>query len=296
MEEKLLEFEKHRAQVCKKANIFLAIGLILSILGIVLLVIFTHPIFLILDIVGVIFIIVNGSMKSKLSIEFKDKFIIDLVKEVYPDSIYNPKSGIPLPQLMEPGLFMRPDRYHTEDYLQASYDGVPFEMCDFEFKERRVSTDGKGHTTTTYVTYAKGRFMIFDFKREFTQILKVVENTYLGVTARGLEKVETESVDFNKKFKTYSSDPLTAFYVLTPQIQLKLLELESKFKGSIYFAYMNGKMYVAIADGISILNINASKKISMNTYKMLESQLILPASIINELGLSDAKYTDGESI
>ena len=97
-------------------------------------------------------------------------------------------------------------------------------------------------------------------------------------------------------YKTYTSDPLTAFYVLTPQIQLKLLELETKFKGSIFFAYMDGKLSVAITDGISILDINASKKVSLETLKILESQLILPASIINELGLSDSKFQTGDAI
>ena len=89
---------------------------------------------------------------------------------------------------------------------------------------------------------------------------------------------------------------MTAFYVLTPQIQLKLLELESKFKGSIFFGYMKGKLFVAITDGVSILDINASKKISENTMAILESQLILPASIINELGLSSDKFSSGDAI
>ena len=70
--------------------------------------------------------------------------------------------------------------------------------------------------------------------------------------------------------------------MLTPQIQLKLLELESKFKGSIYFAFMRGKLYVAITDGVSILDIDASKKISEKTIEILESQLLLPVAIINE--------------
>ena len=89
---------------------------------------------------------------------------------------------------------------------------------------------------------------------------------------------------------------MTAFYVLTPQIQLKLLELESKFKGSIYFAFMHGKLYVAITDGISILDIDASKKISEKTMEVLESQLLLPVAIINELGLSKEKYSTGDAI
>ena len=85
--------------------------------------------------------------------------------------------------------------------------------------------------------------MVFDFKREFNQVVKVLETRGLGANVRGLEKIDTESINFNEKFDTYTSDSLTAFYVLTPQIQEKLLELETKFKGSIFFAFMNGKFY-----------------------------------------------------
>lgn len=296
MEEKIKEFEEYRSSVCKKANTYLLIGIILTVLGIALVFMLEEIMGFLPVIAGVVFFVINASMKAKLSKEFKEKFVVDLVKEIYPDSKYYPNAGIDYNSLMEPGFFHRPDRHYLEDYISAAYDGVPFEMCDFTFQERHTTTDSKGHTTTTYETYAKGRFMIFDFKREFNQVLKVVENAYLGLNTRGLEKIETESVDFNKKFKTYTSDPLTAFYVLTPQIQLKLLELETKFKGSIFFSYMNGKLYVAIADGVSILDINASKKVSLDTLKILESQLILPASIINELGLSDSKFATGEAI
>ena len=294
MKERLEAFESYRQQICKKANIYLIIGVILCILGVALMTMLDY--FIILLIIGFVLICINSSMKSKLSKQFKNEFIISYVKEIYPDSVYNPRSGIPVDRILEPGFLKRPDRWHSEDYLKASYDGVGFEMSDFTFEERHVTTDGKGNTRTTYVTYAKGRFMIFDFKREFNQVLKVVETAYLGLNTHGLEKVETESVDFNKKFKTYSSNPLTAFYVLTPQVQLKLLELESKFKGSIFFAYMKGKLYVTITDGISILDIDASKKISENTMATLDSQLMLPAAIINELGLSSDKFSRGDAI
>lgn len=295
MEEKIKEFEKYRQEVCKKANTYNLTGILLIALGVLMLVTLS-PVFILVCIGGVVCVGISSSMKTKLSHEFKSKFVVNLVKEMYPEAIYNPKGGIPLSELLEPGLLTKPDRYTTEDYIKASYDGILFEMCDFNFQERRTTTDGRGHTTTTYVTYAKGRYMIFDYQREFNQILKVVENTKLGVNTRKLEKVETESVEFNDKFKTYTSDPLTAFYILTPQIQLKLLELESKFKGSIYFAYMNGKMYVVIADGVSILDVNASKPITNVTFETLQSQLLLPASVINELGLSSSKFNEGDAI
>ena len=296
MEERLRVFEEHRSKVCKKANLLLLIGILLIASGIGLVILTSYPIFILFFIAAIILLVISSSMKSKLSAQFKNEFIIQLVKDTYPNGVYNPKSGIYLEEMLRAGFFKRPDRYNTEDYLSAEYDNVPFEMCDFDFKERHVTRDSNGNTRVTYETYAKGRFMIFDFKREFTQVLKIAETTYLGLDRSGLEKVETESLDFNKKFKVYSSDSLTAFYVLTPQVQLKILELESKFKGSLFLAYMSGKLYVAIVDGVSILDVNASKKVSLETLKMLESQLLLPASIINELGLSSTKFTTGDAI
>ena len=305
MKERLEEFELYRQKVCKKANILLLIGVLLIVLGIVFAMLFSSNeeagdglifVFLIAFIAGIVLIAINSSMKTKLSVEFKNQFIIDYVKSIYPGCEYNPKLGISVDRILEPGFFQNPDRYYIEDYLKASFDDVPFEMSDFHFQEKHVTTDSKGNTRVTYVTYAKGRFMIFDFKRDFNKVVKVADNIAYGFNTRGLEKVETESIDFNKKFKTYATDGMTAFYVLTPQIQLKLLELESKFKGSMYFSFMKGKLYVAITDGVSILDINASKKISEDTMKIIESQLMLPASIINELGLSSEKYTIGDAI
>lgn len=296
MKEKLEAFELERQKVCKKANIFLIIGIILSVASFLLIMYLMEVLFVILFIAGIVFIFINSSMKSKLSQKFKREVIVDYVKSFYPGCVYDPSVGIHKDVIQEAGFFKNPDRWVSEDYLKASYDGVEFEMSDFNFQERHVTRDSKGNTRVTYVTYAQGRFMIFDFKRDFNNIVKVAQNTYLGLNTRGLEEVETESIDFNEKFKVYSSDAVTAFYVLTPQIQLKMLELESKFKGSIFFAFMHGKLYVAITDGVSILDINASKEISQNTMDILESQLMVPASIINELGLSSEKYTVGDAI
>ena len=59
---------------------------------------------------------------------------------------------------------------------------------------------------------------------------------------------------------------------------------------------MKGKFYVAICDNVSILDVNASKKVTQNTLDILVSQLSVPASVINELKLDSAKYNEGDAI
>ena len=70
----------------------------------------------------------------------------------------------------------------------------------------------------------------------------------LGVTAynsgtkhlvkakRKYKKVKLESVQFNKKFKTYATSEHNAFYVLTPHFMEALMAFEQKNKGKIYFS------------------------------------------------------------
>lgn len=295
MEEKILEFENKRRSVVKKATIFICVGIASIIIGMILL-LSTTDYGIALVVPGIIFLIIGISIKSKLSKEFKQRFVPGLVKSMYPDSTYIPSSGLSKEAVLYPGFFKRPDRYFSEDYIKASHNGISFEMSDFEMQERHVHHNSKGGTTVTYVTYAKGRFLIFDYARDFKQILKVVDSSLPWGATSGLEKIDTESIEFNKKFNTYTSDPLTAFYILTPQIQFNLLELESKFNGSIYFAYVSGRLYVAICDHVSILDINASKKISMDTINLLNAQLSVPKWFISKLELDSKKYNQGSSI
>lgn len=302
MEEKLKSFEEKRQVVCKKANKFITIGVVLLVIGIIglMFAFLVYPdiilIFAIFAIAGIVFIVIGSSKKRKLSKEFKEQFVPQLIKSVYPDATYDSSQGLALEMVMEPGLLKQPDLYGCEDFLSASYDGVPFVMSDFVMQEMHVYTDSKGNTRVTYETYAKGQFMIIDYKREFDKVLKITSTRSLGINTRGLEKVETESLDFNDVFTTFSSDQLTAFYVLTPQMQLKLLEFKSKMRGSISMAFMKGKLYVALCNNSSILDINASKPISQETLDFLETQITLPAMIINEFGLSDKKYSEGDAI
>ena len=71
MKERLEAFELHRQQVCKKANTYLLIGIVLLVLGLVLMFLSGIQVFLLLIVVGGILIIVNLSMKSSLSRKFK---------------------------------------------------------------------------------------------------------------------------------------------------------------------------------------------------------------------------------
>lgn len=296
MIEKLKEFESYRQEKCKKANVLLYIGIPLLLIGIIISLTEVAPFGFVLVIAGMVLIVINAAIKAKISKEFKTKFIPGIVQSVYPDSVYIPGYGLSKGEILEPGFFKSPDRFYSEDLVKASYNGIDFQMSDFDLQERHETRDKDGHVKVTYTSYAKGRFLIFDFKREFNKTLKVIQARTFGLRMSGLNKVETESIEFNERYYVYSTDDFTAFYILTPQVQLKFIELDEEFKGKLYFAYMRGKFYMAVCDFKSILDINASKKITEKTIDFLNQQLTLPKRVIEKLGLDKTKFNEGESI
>lgn len=305
LKEKLAEFDAQKKEKMATINKINYAGIPLTIIGVVFifLVIAVDNIPDFLAIVAFGFILIGALLmalaykkKADLMKEFKKMFIPELLTDLYPDAKYFDGKGIEIRTILYPGFFKSPDRSSTKDYFTASYKGVPFEMSDYDLQEEHRSTDSQGHTTVTYQTYAKGRMIVIDFKREFDGIVKVMETKWLGASTHGLKKVETESLEFNKKFSTYSTDALKTFYILTPQVQLKLLEMEKKFKGSIFFSFDHGKFYVAINDSRGTMDFSLKKELSQEMIDNLSNQLMVPAAVINELKFDSDKYTRSDAI
>ena len=302
MNEKIQELETLRQESYKKIKTFNLIGfpsLALMIVFIAILGITQKGIFVIFVIlaaaVGAFCLFKSNQLRMTLVKKFKDQIIPLVVQEVYPGAEYNQKAGMTWAQLDEPGFFKDPDRYTSSDYLKGVSDGVPFEMCAFDLKERHETTDSEGHTTVTYETYAKGKMIVIDFKRDIMDTVKVVEVKYFGQDNRGLHKIKTESIDFNKKFTTLTSNDLTTFYILTPQIQLKLLEIEQKFSGSIFFSFHKGKFYAAINDSKDSLDIKPKLPVEEQVQSIVD-EISIPAAFINELKLSGSKFNSDEKV
>ena len=140
--------------------------------------------------------------------------------------------------------------------------------------------------------YFKGKFVRIDLIRDLPLIVQVIEKEFLNFRITKLEKVETESIEFNKKFKTYATSKQDAFYVLTPQIQEKLLELEKKFPGTIQYSFQNGYLYTYINSSQNEFEINFSKPIDEKLISRIKTEATLPCMIINEFRLDQDKWTN----
>lgn len=286
----LARLEEERLKIKKQLNIF-TVGIILSIIaGIVFMFLFPF-VGVIFIFFGVLFVIISGNIGGKFKKQFKAKLIANLVEdELGKEAVYEEKRGIPLEEINSLRVARVPDRCRLEDYIKASYNNVPYEMCDCELQEERTTTDARGHTTHYYDTYFKGRVIKIDYQRELNIELRVVNDAPRGFSSCGLQKFETEVIEFNKRFKCYADEKENGFYILTPVMINKMLELEKMFRGGIAYIFLHNALYVLINNSGDSLEVNISKPIDGKQIERIRGEILLGATIINEFDMDKDKY------
>jgi Protein of unknown function (DUF3137). len=293
--------EASRSAVYKKYKILMAIGIPAFIVGIVIgaLMAMFHwsdngalyfiPVFLVVP--GLVMMAMAAYYHHTYS-SSAYRLLVDTVDStLFPEAKKDPNRGMVLSILLKPGFFASPDRYYGKNYKTAVYNGIPFEQAGYDLQRRESHTDSKGNTYYTYETYAKGTMYRFQFERNFAAIVKVLEKSGILTFGGGnLKKAETEYIAFNKKFQILTSDETLVFYLLTPQIQEKILSLESKFKGKFYMAFIGNELFIAVNDSDQSIVIPFKTPITVETLTPVVECLAIPAVFINLLGLNKNKF------
>ena len=212
------------------------VGVSLMIIAIVIIlysivILFSAPIGIFGCLVFVVGICFFWGTNKKFKILYKKIFVEKQLRDNFKNVIYDWQSGFNVNQVESFGLCDIGNRFRSEDYLRAEYEGVTFEQSDVTVQDVRSN----GRSTYT-VTYFKGRMITFDFPEKFVSSVQIFSDQFKH---RGRpfgnmrpQKVEMESVQFNKKFDVLALVPHDAFYLLTPHFMEKIDGLSRKY-GSI---------------------------------------------------------------
>lgn len=239
---------------------------------------------------GIILIAIANIKFKNIQRDFKNAGMNYIINEVLPGSSYQENMGIPLNDIYKYGLLQKADRHHMEDLIIGTYNNVKFRTCDLRLEERRVHHNGKT-TTVTYVPYFIGRFFEFDFNKNFKGNIVVTESPIFSML--GMQKISLESEEFNKKFKTFATDEFSAFYVLTPQMMMTLLDLEKSNPGAIMISINSNKIGIAINNNRDTFSIRMSQPIDDSLFNYFKNDLKIITDIINELNLNDKIFKEG---
>lgn len=291
--EELVILEQKR----KKCMIFFTCGIIGVVIGVIsfMLSIVTSETLAILALIfliipSIIFIAV-GSIKFKsIEKDFKNNCMGKIVDEIVPGAKYFPKLGIPLHEIYNYKLLKKGDREYIEDLIQGEVNGVKFRTCDLKLEERRVHHNSNGGTTVTYVPYFIGRFFEFDFNKTFKGDLILTENSM--IKPFGMQKISLESEEFNRKFKTFAKDEFSAFYVLTPQFMMALLDLEKTNPGAISISINSNKMAIALNNNRDTFSLKINQPITDYVFQSFKRDMKVVNQIIDELSLNNKIFKE----
>lgn len=283
MNDKLLKFQNAKKKTEKKV----ILGGILVIVGLILIVLLIDfgPFGLILIIPGIIYAIFGVTNFSKLRKSFKTEVLKDLIVESIDNGVFEPEKGLTQSVVYSTEFLKRADIFHSEDYLAGNIDGVDFISSDVKLQERR-QVQTKDGTRTEIITYFLGRVFRFEFNKSFDGYLQVLEKGK-PVKNRKYKKVKLESVDFNKKFKTFCTSEHAAFYVLTPHFMEALREFEKNNKGSISFSFIDNHLFIGINNFRDTFELKMFKVLNETTFNEFRREMEVIKEVVNELRLNN---------
>lgn len=240
----------------KLRNTYIILTLII-IGGIATVFILTQQIFTIfigIFVAIILTLIFTAKPEKDYSKKYKNYFVAKSLEQKLTDLSYNPEQGIGYDVIANTNMMRMGDTYSSNDLISGKYKDTAFMQSDVHIEEEHESTDSDGNTTTYYVTIFKGRWMVFEFNKNFKANLQVCQkgfgnNIKGGIFSKSkLQKIELESAEFNKRFNVYAEQPHEAFYILTPKTMEKIINLDNRNNGKILLCFVNNCLHVGIYD------------------------------------------------
>ncbi len=242
---------------------------------------------------GTILAVSLGSFRVNTKRRINAHILPELVRIVLgKDAVYEPGAGFSRPFLNTIRAFPVNILDQT-DRIHGTYEGVPFMCADVKSFHYETHSTGKS-TYTTVVTDFLGTVFVFRFNKPSKAILRIVEKGFpssLFMSGKST-KIETESIDFNNRFKTYANDEHQALYVMTPQNIMAFLDAQSLVKGKELYIIDNDKLIVVCSGATVSLGANFSGRFDDRDIMKMADQLVPLKGFVKTLRLDNTYWDD----
>ncbi|MFQ3610917.1 MAG: DUF3137 domain-containing protein [Fimbriimonadales bacterium] len=306
------ERQELQKQFWRASLIVMGLVLVLGLLGALYFGALALGLALIAGVIGVA--VVYSSTSSMWRQAFKNQLLTHLVKTVHPTLKYHPNYSISESEYHQSMLFHNspdPDRYDGEDYIEGVIDKTDIRLSELHTQYRQVTYDSKGNRQERWVTIFRGLFISADFHKHFhgiTLVFPDYEQRLLGGLGQWLqglsakigsqpgELIKMEDPEFERLFKVYSTDPIEARYILTPNMITRLLDFQKRTKAEIRVSFVASRIYVALSTAHNHFEppgLFASSERVVNPETLLQyfRELQFVVGIVDELNLNTRIWT-----
>ncbi len=253
---RLIALAKKKQAVTTSAFVFLAalaIGIIIaSTAGNIFPVFFVAILGIIIS--AITYNVIAGQHIKNFEYAFKTNIVANIAKALQPDVSFSPYQGIS-EQLFKSCNHYRTgiDRYSSEDLFQGKIGATEILFSELHAEYESTSTDSDGNTTTTWHTIFKGVMFIADFHKNFRTWVIVKPDAerdgFFGWFNKTIQSfssnlVKLENPEFETHFKVHGGDPIETRYILTPDMQERLLSLRQSLGSDIIISFQRSNVYI----------------------------------------------------
>lgn len=306
------QVEKIRVQALadkrRARNMCIIIGVIAGALGLLLLVAAKNPILLIISVAvggGICYFTYHsicGDSLKKFRYAYKTRLVAGIAKELQPEMEFHPYRGISKDLFKSCGHYTTGiDRYATEDLFEGKIGATKLFFGELHAEYKTTSTDSKGRRSTKWHTIFQGVMLVADFHKHFQTWVTVRPDNerdglfgWIGQKIQGFSNslVKLESPVFEKHFRVNAGDATGAMYILTPDMQERLLALRDSLGGGIIVSFQKSSICITAPKSHDWFEANiAVSAISKNQIRTLASQIQHYFRIVETLNLNTRIWT-----
>lgn len=237
-------------------------------------------------VVGVVYAALASPI-HEYSEKYKEIFVETELKQTFDHLIYRPFDGISETVIKNTDMMKMSDIYESNDYIEADYNGVHFKQSDVSIKQKVKSST---------ITLFKGRWMIFDFNKEFKTNMQIIHkgfsnsanpnNTIFNRPDLKYETIKVENEKFNDTYIIRTQDEHNTYYILTPHLMEKMLQITSEMGRQMMFCFIDNQLHIAIYTGTDSFENSAFHKLDPQKEKeSILKDIALITSFVDELNL-----------
>lgn len=285
----------------KRAKKMRLLGLML--LGVLIVLVFAkfHLVFCVIAAVivvigGGIFMRYINAASNDYKTLYKELVTTQITSFLQPEVRYSPLHGIFKKEFESIEHYKsRIDRYWSEDLFEGKIGKTSIKFSEVHAERKETTVDSKGRRRTHYVTVFKGIPVILDFNKSFFSWVTVKPDFaeqnfgFLGRKLQGMSSnlVRLENPEFEKAFVVHSGDPVEARYLLTPDMQERLLEVRRIFGRGVIFSFRNSTLFITLPMSKDFFEPDIKvSAFDSKEIKRFASQMNLIFSLVEDLDLN----------
>jgi hypothetical protein len=237
--------------------------------------------------IGFAFGMKANQYRQRLKLTISDNVVRGVLTDKFEVRQYAPSCHLSQIKLKESGLIPSWNVIRGSDLVVGTYKGVSFSFSDIELI--RESGSGKNRSRTTVF---KGQWLIFDTVREVPLGVMLRERDRDNRKAKS--DIETENIEFNRRFVITCHDPHTAFFILTPHFMEYIIKADNRAQARTFINISGRSVHVALHNGRDLFEPDGKKIFTVNSIATLRMQMRWDvnyiAGIIDEFLLNETLF------